>query len=421
MATDSKSSEFSYAWRIVVASAIAIGLGLSPIPIYTLGVFAAPLAAEFGWRIDQVFAALPILTLCALVLSPLVGLLIDRVGVRPVALGSLLGFGIGLMLHALNPGSYPLYLATWVIIAVLGVGTLPITWTRVINNWFSDSRGFALGCSLVATGLFGIFAKLYAAYLIDAVGWRMAFVGLGVLPILVALPVALAWFRDVDDPQVPEARKPRRSLQQNNAAALGFTAREAFGEWRFWLMCLCFVAISFGVGGIIPNLENLLGSKSFERDDAVKLASLIGVSVVVGRLFGGYLIDRIWAPAVAVVMLVLPALSCYFLIQGELTYAAAAIAVLLVGLTAGAEQDLMAFLVSRYFGMRSYGVVYGVMYSSFALGAGMGPWVMGRVFESTGSYDSVLGYVGIAFVVGALPLLLLGPYRRFEEQGPTDA
>ena len=69
-------AEFSYAWRIVVAAALGIGLGLSPIPIYTLGVFAGPLSAEFGWRIDQVFAALPILTLCALIFSPLVGLLI---------------------------------------------------------------------------------------------------------------------------------------------------------------------------------------------------------------------------------------------------------------------------------------------------------------------------------------------------------
>ena len=419
MSAESKFHEFSYAWRIVLASALAIGLGLSPIPIYTLGVFAAPLSAEFGWRIDQVFAALPVLTLCALVLSPLVGALIDRVGVRPVALGSLLGFGLGLMLHALNPGSYGIYLATWVMIAILGVGTLPITWTRVINNWFSDSRGLALGCSLVATGLFGIVAKFYVAYLIETVGWRMAFVGLGVLPLVVALPVAFVLFRDVDDPKIPAAKRPRAVAANASAATLGLSAREVFRDWRFWLMCLCFVAISFGVGGIIPNLENLFGSKNFERADAVTLASLIGVSVIVGRLFGGYLIDRIWAPAVAVVMLILPALSCYFLVQADLTYASAAVAVLLIGLTAGAEQDLMAFLVSRYFGLRSYGVVYGVMYSSFALGAGTGPWVMGRVFEASGSYDPVLGYVGMAFVIGALPLLLLGPYRNFESRPTT--
>lgn len=417
MSSGSKFQEFSYAWRIVVASALGIGLGLSPIPIYTLGVFAAPLSEEFGWRIDQVFAALPILTLCALLLSPAVGLLTDRVGVRRVALGSIFGFGIGLMLHALNPGSYPLYLATWMMIAILGVGTLPITWTRVINNWFSDHRGLALGCSLVATGLFGVFAKFYVAYLIEAVGWRMAFVGLGVLPLLVALPVAIFLFRDTDDPQVPEDKKPQLSVNSVTQNDLGMTSKQVFQDWRFYLMCLCFVAISFGVGGIIPNLESLFGSKGFGRSDAVTLASLIGVSVVVGRLGGGYLIDRLWAPAVAAVMLILPALSCYFLMQNDLTYAAAAVAVLLVGLTAGAEQDLMAFLVARYFGMKSYGVVYGVLYGSFALGAGSGPWLMGRVYEASGTYDQVLGYAGIAFVVGALPLLLLGKYRDFTASG----
>lgn len=406
--------EFSYAWRVVVASALGIGLGLSPIPIYTLGVFAQPLAQEFGWRIDQVFAALPVLTLCALVFSPLVGLLIDKIGVRIVAVGSVLGFGLGLMVHALNPGSFPVYMLTWVIVAVLGVGTLPITWTRVINNWFSDCRGLALACSLVATGLFGIFAKFYVAYLIEAYGWRAAFVGLGMLPIIVALPVAYFLFRDTDDPKVPESVRPQVSAHVAQFGVSGMTAQAVFGDWRFWLLCACFVAISFGVGGTIPNLENLFGSKGFLRDDAVKLASLIGVSVVVGRLAGGYLLDRVWAPAVGVVMLILPALSCYFLVQGDLTYASAAIAVLLIGLAAGAEQDLMAFMVARYFGMKSYGVVYGVMYSCFALGAGAGPWVMGRVYESQGTYDDILGYMGIAFVVGALPLLLLGKYRNFE-------
>ena len=136
-------------------------------------------------------------------------------------------------------------------------------------------------------------------------------------------------------------------------------------------------------------------------------------SVIFGRLAGGFLIDKIWAPAVAVVMLILPALSCYFLMQGDLTYASATIAVLLIGLTAGAEQDLMAFLVAKYFGMKSYGVIYGVIYSSFALGAGFGPWFLSRVYEQSGTYDGVLAYVGIAFVVGSLPLLLLGKYRDF--------
>lgn len=408
----SRYKEFSYAWRVVLASAVGIGLGMAPIPIYTLGVFAGPLATEFDWGIDKVFSALPILTLCALVLSPLVGLLADKVGARSVVIGSIIGFSVGLMLHAFNQGSLALYLLLWGVVALLGVGTLPITWTRVINNWFSDCKGLALGCALVATGIFGIFVKFYVAFLIDAVGWRMAFVGLGLLPLVTSLPLVYFLFRDIDDPKVPEAQK-KVLAEKSGQEITGMLASSVFKDWRFWLMSVCFVAISFGVGGLIPNLENLFSTKGFDKDDAIILASLIGVSVVVGRLSGGFLIDHFWAPGVAVCMLVVPAISCYFLAQADLTFTIAAIAVLLIGLSAGAEQDLMAFMVARYFGMKSYGVVYGVLYSCFALGAGSGPWLLGREFAATGTYDNALLYVGIAFIVGSLPLLLLGKYRDF--------
>ena len=140
----SKYHEFSYAWRVVIASAVGIGLGLSPIPIYTLGVFALPLAQEFGWGIDKVMLALPVLTVCSLLLAPLVGLVVDKVGVRKVALTSVVTFSLALMLHALNPGSYTYFLCMWAVVAVMGIGTLPITWTRAINHWFSDCRGCLL-------------------------------------------------------------------------------------------------------------------------------------------------------------------------------------------------------------------------------------------------------------------------------------
>jgi predicted MFS family arabinose efflux permease len=408
----SRYKEFRYAWRVVLASAVGIGLGMAPVPIYTLGVFAAPLAAEFDWGIDKVFLALPILTLFALILSPLVGLLSDKIGARRVVIGSVIGFSAALMLLSLNQGSLTLYLALWGLVAILGVGTLPITWTRVINNWFSDCKGLALGCALVATGIFGIFIKFYVAFLIDAVGWRMAFIGLGVLPLITSLPLVYFLFRDVDDPKVPEEQR-NAIAEKSGQIVTGMLASETFKDWRFWLMAGCFVLISFGVGGLIPNLENLFATKGFDKDDAIILASLIGVSVVVGRLVGGYMIDFFWAPGVAVCMLVVPAASCYILVQPELTFMIAAIAVLLIGLAAGAEQDLMAFMIARYFGMKSYGVVYGVLYSCFALGAGSGPWLLGREYTASGTYDNVLFYVGIAFLAGSLPLLLLGKYRDF--------
>jgi len=410
----SRYKEFSFAWRIVLSSALGIGLGLSPLPIYTLGVFAAPLSQEFGWGIDRIFIALLVTTICSLLLSPLIGLIVDRIGARKVVLPSVLGFGLCLMLHGLNPGSFPLYVATWVIIGVLGAGTLPITWTRVINNWFSECRGLALGLALVSTGIAGIGAKFWVAYLIEAFGWRGAFVGLGLLPLVIALPVVYLLFRDTDDPRLDPDVLPHGKRKGAVAIELaGMSAPQAFREWRIWLLGICFVAISFGIGGTLPNLETLFGSKGFNTSDAVTLASLIGVSVVLGRVGGGFLLDYIWAPAVAFALLILPAISCFLLANASLDFTIAACAVLLIGLAAGAEQDLMAFLVVRYYGMKSYGVIYGVLYSAFAVGAGSGPWVFARVYESTGTYDTVLIYAAMAFILGAAPLLMLGKYRYF--------
>jgi MFS family permease len=96
----------------------------------------------------------------------------------------------------------------------------------------------------------------------------------------------------------------------------------------------------------------------------------------------------------------------------------AAIAIFIIGLAAGVEYDFMAYLVSRYFGMRNYSAIYGALYGFFALGAGIGPYVYGLSFSSTGSYDTILKISAVMFLAGALPLLLLGRYREFESKDP---
>jgi predicted MFS family arabinose efflux permease len=187
----------------------------------------------------------------------------------------------------------------------------------------------------------------------------------------------------------------------------------ALRDWRFWLLAYAFIPVSFAVGGPIPNLESLLGSKGFERGDAVVLASLIGYAVIVGRLLGGWAIDKFWAPAVAAVSLSLPAIACVVLQQPEPAFVTAALCIAMLGLAAGVEYDLMAFLVSRYFGMAHYATIYGSLYGFFAVGAGLGPLYFGRVFGRTGSYDAALALSALLFLAGALPLLLLGRYRTF--------
>ena len=177
--------EFKYGWPVVGSSAIGIGLGMSPLPFYTIGVFVAPFMQEFGWGVADVMLALSVFSFAALFTSPLIGIITDRIGVRKTVLLSILTFGLCFMAFSLNNGSRGLYLSLWALLAFLGSGTFPITWTRAINKWFHKKRGLALGISLLGTGLFGAFAKIYAAWLIENYGWKMAYVGLALLPLLI--------------------------------------------------------------------------------------------------------------------------------------------------------------------------------------------------------------------------------------------
>lgn len=412
----SKYAEFRFGWPVVVASAIGIGLGMSPLPFYTIGVFAGPLAVEFGWGIDQIMLAMAVFTVGAVFTSPVVGQLTDKFGPRRVALTSIVLFSLTMMSFSLLDGSTFMYLGIWCLLAVFGAGTLPITWTRAVNSWFVKKRGLALGLSLIGTGLFGLLAKQYAFYMIQLVGWRWAYVAVGALPLLVAWPIAYVLFRDASDPKVADkVAKMERHTEKVHVRHGGPSLKEAAKDWRFWLLAYSFIPISFAVGGPIPNMETMLGNKGFSPDDAVTLASLIGIAVIVGRVAGGYLLDHVWAPAVAAVILSLPAVAVWMLAQQDISFVYAAVAIMILGAAAGVEYDLMAYLVSRYFGLLHYAAIYGALYGFFALGAGIGPAVFGASYEATGSYDTILKVSAILFLAGALPLLLLGKYRDYEE------
>jgi MFS family permease len=102
------------------------------------------------------------------------------------------------------------------------------------------------------------------------------------------------------------------------------------------------------------------------------------------------------------------------LAHGPLTYGMSALSIFMIGFAAGVEYDLMAFLVARYFGMKSYGAIYGALYGFFAAGAGVAPVVFGAAFDQHHSYAGPLTISAAFLLTGALMLLTLGRYRTFE-------
>jgi MFS family permease len=400
-----QDGEFQRGWPVLAACLIGVGLGLSPLPFYTMGVFAPHLAQEFGWTTAQIMGGLSITTLAVVVSGPAAGIMAERYGTRQVALTSIILFGLAFMAMALVGNSIMQFYLLWGLISLVGAGTLPITFTRTVNRWFDKNRGIALGVAMTGTGIFGIFCKPYLAWIIGDYGWRAGYVALGALPLAIALPVCLLLFRDP-----PEAGE----IGHRPAAALtGMSRGEALRSWRFWLIGFAMIIIPFCLAGPVPNLEGILRDRGFDSGTILSLTPLIGLSAIGGRLIGGLLLDRFWAPAVAFVMLGLPAIACLILAGGAYSPTLAALAICMIGFALGIEYDVVAYLTSRYFGMRAYAGLYAILYVCFAIGAGVAPMIFGWLRDAGGDYAQALTISAIALPLASALFLLLGRYPKF--------
>lgn len=398
-------------WLVVLAAMIGIALGLSPIPFYTIGMFAPELSAEFGWSFASLMGSIGVQSAVVMLSSPLAGFAIDRWGARPVALVSLVLFGLSFISLSLSTGSLTLFYAQWVVMSFLGAGTLLATWTRVVNGWFDRNRGLALGLASTGTGLTGFLVKPFAALIIAEFGWRSAFVAIGLLPIVIALPIVWWLFRENDAPAGGEPVGGGAAVRRE----FGLTLRQALGNVRLWIMAASFFLIAFALTAPTPNLENMLRGFDFELAAIGRITASFGLAVIAGRIVGGWLLDRFWAPAIALVVLMLPATGTWLLAGSSLDESAAFVAVLCIGFGAGFEFDLLAYLISRYFGQRNYGSIYGTFYTVIACGGGLGPVVYGYAFDTAGNYRAALLLGLAALIGGALLLLLLGPYPDWGE------
>ncbi|GLK46075.1 MFS transporter [Novosphingobium resinovorum] len=398
---------------MVVAAMVGVALGLSPIPFYTIGMLAPQLSAEFGWSFAALMASITVQSGVVMIASPLAGIAIDRFGARPVALVSLPLFGLSFMSLALSNGSLTLYYAQWVIMAVLGVGTLSATWTRVVTQWFDKWRGMALGLASCGTGITGFIIKPLCAHLIETHGWRTAVVVVGCLPIVVGVPVVALLFREMARGAAASA-KPVEAAEE--VIQPGLTLAEAARDRRLWIMAGAFLFIAFALTAPTPNLENILKTRAFTLPQIGEITAAFGLSVIAGRLIGGWLLDRFWAPLIALVILAFPAIGCWLLTSSALSPLIATLAVISLGFGAGFEFDLLAYLISRFFGQHHYGAIYGCFYAVIAFAGGLGPVVFGYVFDRIGDYTIALRSGSACLVVGAVLLLAMGAYPKLSEK-----
>lgn len=404
MTHETKRGEFRLGTKPLIAALVGVALGASPIPYNSIGLVIDPITAEYGWSVEQVANGITIFGVIAALLAPLFGAFADRIGSRKVAIWSLVAFIITFSLLYFTPPNVWWWYAIWILISLFGIGSTPVTWSRGISQWFVENRGLALGIMLLGTSVTAIILPRLGTAIIEEFGWRTLFPALAGLSALIALPLAIMWFREPTPEERPTA------LEDSGGDLLGITMGEALRNYRFWILVASTVLISIAYGGAHVHMVPMVRTHGYTTADAAGVATLIGVGIILGRVIVGLLFDRFWAPGIAFPVLLLPAISAFILIGQDASLSQLHVAALLLGLAAGAESDVIAFMVARYFGMKNYGKIFGAIYLFFGLCAGVSPKLYARAVDQSGSYDSMLQIAMILFVIGGSLLLLLGRY-----------
>lgn len=414
--TSLAASEFRRGWPLVLGGLVGTGLGFPAIMTNTIGILAPHLAREFGWKFGTIFGGVAVITIVLLLAGPIVGRLADRSDPRRMLSVAFVGLSVGYLSLALSSGSVMQYFASWLVICIAGLGATPIIFTRLINVAFDRHRGLALGIMLAGPGIVTVFLKPVANWAIMLGDWRYAVVLVGILPVFLGLPLC-RWALAVIDGQRADQPGAHGGGEHD---LTGLSLQTAMGTRAFRILMVLLLPIAVAVAAVLPHLENILGKAGLGTDQIVTLTSASGLALAAGRLGCGWLMDRIWAPLVGAASLVAAAGGCLLLASDGSSFNSALLAIVLLALAAGAEYDLLSFLVGRYFGLSHYGAIYGVVYAVFAVGAGFGPGVLGYAYDQLGSYRPILAACAMLLLGSACLLLSLGRYPAAFSPAPEE-
>lgn len=407
------------AWFVVWMAMLGTVCCSTSVVLINVGVFMKPLAGAFGWSRGDIALSLSIGALSMAAANPFVGKLIDHYGVRPVLIGSLVGYGaataaIPLMVQV--GGIAGLYFG-YALIAGVGAGSNVIAYVRVLSGWFSGSlnsqRGLALGISSAGVPLGATITGPLGVLLIEHFGWRGGYWGLALLPILVGLPIAIFAIRVAPG----ESGGARASQNQGREELPGMTVTQAMGTRAFWLMIGIVLLMSSCLQGISIHTAPLLSDFGLKPEGLALVLAINGVLGIGGRVGAGYLFDRFFAPWVSVGIFGIAAAASFALV-GLPGLIIAILATMFVTVGSGAESDFVGYLVGRYFGLKCYGQIFGAIYGMFMVGIAAGPYLFGVAFDHFGDYKIPFTIAGFGLVLLCVLLVLL---PRFETEAELAA
>jgi MFS family permease len=411
-----KRPTYFYGYNIVAAGfgIQAVGIGI----YIAFGVFFKPLLTEFEWSRATLSGAQSLALLIAGILGIVIGRLSDRFGPRMVMSVAAFFFGLGLLLMSGLNHVWQLYLFYGVIFG-LGLSAIDIIALSTTARWFVRRRGIMTGIVKVGTGAGQLVMPLVASLLIAGYGWRTSYVIIGAAAMVLLIFIGQLLRRNpAQMGLLPDGIKGLQS-QNSKLAETGFYMREALRTRQFWTICFAFLATMFCLLVIMVHIVPHVTDLGISSTTAAGILSAIGGISMVGRFVTGVAIDRIGNRLSMIICLILLILALLWLqLAGELwmLYLFAVV----YGFGHGGLLTVVSPIVAEYFGIRSHGALFGIVFFSTMVGGALGPVLAGYIFDTTGSY-SLAFWICISVAALALVLVLtLRKTRLNAEEKPSE-
>ena len=401
--------------RLTLGVAIACGVGnifsSTAIINSTFSAFLIPVTRSLGWSRSQFSFVLTLISIVGLFAYPLAGRAMDRFGARPVVLTGNIFFGVTVMSASLMPATPWVVYSLFTVMGMTAAMPSTVLLARVASSWFHRRRGLALGLTVgVALGVGCTAMPLISQALIDWDGWRTAYLVLGVLVILLGFPVMFALLREA----------PSFAQRDATVHLPGLTLTDALWTRPFWILLM---SVALGAGSLVAvatHVAALIQENALGAGTAAWTLAAMSATNACWQLALGRLLDRSRAPRIAAPFLVFAVVGV--MLVGRSSDAAAVItAGVLMGIGSGTEYGVLPYCLSRYFGFRSYGQIYGTIFGSMMLIMGIMPFVMDLLYERFGSYGPVLWMLSGGLVFCGVLLALLPAYTFAPRPQPVAA
>lgn len=401
---------------VLLACFFGMSSNVGPLIYASFAFIVSDLESTFGWSRSDMTLSVSLLTMVTAAAHPVFGKLVDRFGVRRTLIPSFI-------MMALVLGTVPFYLSevwhlwlAFTLAAILGVANNNLCYIRLIAAWFDKRRGLMIGVVASGTGVGLAVLPKITEQVVSLYNWQGGFYFYGLFILCISVPMMFWLIRDT--PESVGLRPDGVEEGTDDVApsdTSGLTLKQAMGTTGFWLLFMGILFASFALWGITNQMGLVLIDRGFSTAFAASVAVSLGLSMAAARLLIGYLLDKILATIVGGVVFSLTAVGfaimLYFPVDWALFVAAA-----LLGTGLGAETELLGYMVSRYFGLRRFGTIYGIVFVGFLLGTSGGPYMYARTQEIFGSYDPALQAMIVLMAITAIMFASMGRYDRYRRQ-----